>query len=368
MLRGGAYILILCAVGLALLAGSIGGAWERFPTSAYEAALEPARPGQENSIKRAVFAADNLWLLSDSGELWTVGEFTRDAQRQKLQEPASDICVQNGAPVIVTAPRAGASVWTLRRRVGAQWTTVGTTAIRQEGLVGLFCAADSLLVLTSQRLIEVRGAHQSALNLSNRVPSRPISVSLATPTQLFVGQNAGEWGGGLQSIDRRTGQVRAIEGNVSGELCGGPLNADCDPVNGLAPVPWKPGCVVAAVGLIHMSSHGRLVEVCNDLPKRLHYEPCPSRAPEPKTQSKSDEPFCTEAFFGVVAKRDALMALRTAGITTLDREGNAARTSLPAFKPHGPFEVSFTPDAVFVRSSANERQSLSGPTPLMVSR
>jgi len=34
--------------------------------------------------------------------------------------------------------------------------------------------------------------------------------------------------------------VSAIERNTSGELCGGPLNTECDPVNGIAAEPQKP--------------------------------------------------------------------------------------------------------------------------------
>lgn len=368
MLKVGSFALILCVVGLALLAASIGGAWEQHPPSHYEPSLQPVRPGQEDSIKRAVFAGDRLWLLSDAGELWTVRKSVPGATRQPLPEPAFDLCVQNGRPVIATGPRGAAPVWTLRRWDGPEWTAVGTVASGGDGLVAAQCAADRLILLTTRHLVELQGSRQTTLKLSNRIPARPVATVLTTPTHIFVGLNAGEWGGGLQRVDRRTGAVAVLERNINGELCGGPLNPACDPVNGVASTPWKPGCVTAAIGLIHMRPRGRIVEACGERVNRLHLGPCPydsSNVP----RSTGDEPYCTEAFFGLLQKDDGLVAVGTGGVSTFDKTGLTGRTSLPAFRDHGPFAVNFDhPDVVLVRSSANERHSLSGAVPLMVAR
>ena len=369
MIKGGPYILILCVIGLALLAGGIGGRWEQFSPSAYKSSVEPVRPGQEDAIKRAVFAQERLWLLSDAGELWTVKEDAPKAERVALKEPVLDICIQDGQPVVVTSPRSEVSLWTLRAWSGSSWITVATADPEGEGLVSLQCAPGGLTLLTSGRLIEARGLHQTTVDLSNRVPSQPANTVLATPTHFFVGLNAGEWGGGLQRIDRRTGQVVALERNISGDLCGGPLNPSCDPVNGVVVLPWKPGCVVAAVGLVHMRSRGRLVEVCGEQIDLLHHGPCPYPDEQPDRRGgKDNEPRCTEAFFGIVPRSGGLMVVGSNGLSTLDRNGHVERAPLPAFKAYRPFDVSFAKDIVFVRSSANQRHSLSGYTPLMVAR
>jgi hypothetical protein len=61
-------------------------------------AIEPPRPGQENFISRAVFAADRLWLLTDAGELTSItpGEETRVPV--PVPEPAIDLCVADSRP------------------------------------------------------------------------------------------------------------------------------------------------------------------------------------------------------------------------------------------------------------------------------
>lgn len=64
----------------------------------------------------------------------------------------------------------------------------------------------------------------------------PAEAVLVTPKHVFVGYNAGEFGGGLQRIDRTTGIVSNID-DIDGDLCGGNLNPACDPVNGLATIP-----------------------------------------------------------------------------------------------------------------------------------
>jgi hypothetical protein len=363
VLKGSAYVLILVVLGLAMLAGAVGGAWESFPPAAYAASIEPVRPGQENSIRRAVFADGRIWLLSDAGAVWTVREDAADAQQIALPGLALDICVQRGLPIIATAPQAHATAWTLWRWQGGRWADAAAIPVEDDGLVAITCEPDRLTLLTSRRIVELAGPRRRVVMLSNRVPSQPMSVVLAAPAHVFVGLNAGEWGGGLQRIDRRTGEVRRLESNVSGELCGGPLNTDCDPVNGIAPSPWKPGCVVAAVGLIHMTGRGRLVEVCEDRITNIHTEPCPS-----ERSGKAGAPFCTMPFFGIIEAGGRLLAVAPGELVSLDGSGRASHLPAPRLRPYGPFQVSFTPDYVLLNTSANERHSVSGLTPLLASR
>src|SRR5229473_2868079 len=79
---------------------------------------------------------------------------------------------------------------------------------------------------------------------------------------VYVGFNTGEWGGGLQRVDLRTGVISDVERRDTKELCAGPLNSACDPVTGVIPDPQNKDCILAAVGLVHMLSHGRILRVC----------------------------------------------------------------------------------------------------------
>jgi hypothetical protein len=110
-------------------------------------------------------------------------------------------------------------------------------------------------------------------------------------------------------------------------LCGGPLNTACDPVNGIAALPWKPDCVAAAVGSVELVPHGRVVEVCGDEVRPLYYHEynteIPSGARSPTDVRREDgEPFETVAFFGLTSF-GLLYAVGIDGIYLIKADGTA---------------------------------------------
>jgi hypothetical protein len=154
-----------------------------------------------------------------------------------------------------------------------------------------------------------------------------------------VGFNIGEWGGGLRRINRIDGQVTTIERNRSGELCGGPLNTSCDPVNGVAVSAWKPTCVVAAVGLVHMMAHGRIVEVCGREVRRLYFKPL---NPQPPRETLDDgEPSSTVAFYGLAQSGNNLWAIGIDGLYRFSGPQPPAFQPLPKFQNRGGYWVAF---------------------------
>jgi hypothetical protein len=201
------------------------------------------------------------------------------------------------------------------------------------------------------------------------VPGRDeggVHVLLATPTAVYVGKNAGEFGGGLRRIDRRTGRVEDLRSAIGGGLCAGPLNPDCDPVTALAPMPGKPRCIAASIGLVHMLSHGRIIEICDRAVRRLYLKAQPG---EWGQKIKDGEPVASVPFFGLVANDAELWALGTNGIHRIDADGAAKVTPLPALRPVGNLLVSFElPGVVLVGTSVNQRLSVSGMVPLMATK
>ncbi len=68
-------------------------------------AMEPKRPGQENSLSRAVFAEGRLWLLSDAGEVSSIREGEKKRIGVDLSESALNLCLRDGHPEVVTGAR-----------------------------------------------------------------------------------------------------------------------------------------------------------------------------------------------------------------------------------------------------------------------
>ena len=329
--------------------------------------IQPERLGQESFLTRAVYAEGCLWVLSDAGDVSSVTEGPNKRIEEVLPGKAIDLCVSKGHPVVVTSDSKGNSVWTLRQHAGNAWPVVATVRTESDDLLAMTCAAGTVVLLTTRRLVEFDGKQQNALHLSGALGRGLVSATYTTSDQFLVGLNAGEWGGGLQRIDRRTGKISHVERNASGDLCGGPLNTSCDPVNGVVAEPGKPGCLGVAVGLVHMVPHGRVVEVCGDRVERLFYKPYGEG--RSLAVGKDDEPGSTVAFFGLVSDGDRMRAVGIDGIYTFEPEGDVRVMPLPQFKNVGGISVSFDmPNFVLVLTNVNQRLSVSGAVPLMVPR
>jgi hypothetical protein len=335
-------------------------------TPSVASAIEPERQGQESFLTRAVFAEGRLWVLSDAGDLSSVAEGQDARVTETLPEKALDLCVLNGRPAVITGA-SDSSAWTLRQQSHGTWPVAATIQKEGDGLLATDCAEGHVTLLTTRRIVDLDGNGQAAVSLSGKLDRGFISSTYRTSNELFVGFNAGEWGGGLRRIDRRNGSITKVQRNTSGELCGGPLNTDCDPVNGIAAEPWKPDCIVAAVGLVHFHPHGRLVEVCDDQVQLLYSKPYGEK--RVAGQSKNDEPFSTVAFFGLTRDGDTLWAMGIDGLYGIGPGGDARIVPLPQFKDVGGIRVSFDlPKFVLVLTNVNRRRSISGAVPLLVPR
>ena len=192
-----------------------------------------------------------------------------------------------------------------------------------------------------------------------------VQVSVAVPNDahaVYVGINRGEWGGGLQRVDLGTGTVTDVERCDSPELCEGPLNSDCDPVTGVIPDPLNESCVLAAIGLRHFVSHGRILRVCGERVTLVseivvRQEPC----------WKHKE---TEAFFGLTPSADGgFLAIGGEALYAFVPDGTRAeRHTLP--KPRrasGMFMSREISGVLVLWTDVNWAVSVSGYTPLLIS-
>jgi hypothetical protein len=279
--------------------------------------VEPARPGQDSSITRAVFADQRLWMRSDSGAVFSVAPAETARRNETLPEPSLDICVKDGH---IAALTQGKGRWTLRRRTGDEWLAELSFEASSH-FVALDCRS-GVTVITTQVVLVPRDGSVQRLRLGSPLPRGLTANVHVEGDDLFVGTNRGEFGGGLVRANLRTGAVEPID-RPSGDLCGGTLNAKCDPVNGVAALPGKAGCVVAAVGLVHLLSHGSLVEVCGEEVRTLLSQKLAGTAGD-----------STVAFFGVTATKDAVVAAGVDGLYRVS-DGGVERVPLPAFQDVG---------------------------------
>jgi hypothetical protein len=179
-----------------------------------------------------------------------------------------------------------------------------------------------------------------------------------------VGFNTGEWGGGLQRVDLRTGVISDVERRDTKELCAGPLNSACDPVTGVIPDPQNKNCILAAVGLVHMLfSHGRILRVCGNDVSLVFEKSYKVDGFEGKKWEMS------EAFFGLAPTVDGrFWGITSEALYHFEADGTKKQEyALPELKPvSGIYLSRELPGVVVVRTDANWAVSVSGYTPLLI--
>jgi hypothetical protein len=314
----------------------------------------------------------------------TEGQDTRTPEA--LPEKVYDLCFRDGRPAVITGAEDQSS-WTLRQRSDDSWPV---TAIirrkREEGLYALDCSGSGFTVLTSDRLIDLEGNGQRSVKLSGKMAVGRVTSTYRSSDQLFVGKNAGEWGGGLSRIDLRNGRIRADwRGRIIGDERAPVEKFSCDrlnscvAVNGITADPWKPACIVVAFGIVHLGvSFGSLAEICGTLVQPIYYKSAcgdwhwtPEECAERSRGMGLPEgvPVVSVAFFGLAREGDTLWAVGNDGLYGIGSGGTEHFVPRPQFKDFGGIHVSYDlPQFVLVLTTINQRRSVSGAVPLLVPR
>jgi hypothetical protein len=150
------------------------------------------------------------------------------------------------------------------------------------------------------------------------------------------------------------GKTNVVERKDSGAICGEPLDPACDPVNAIETEPWNPACVVAAVGLVHLGHHGRLVEICGERIRTLYSAP---DADSPTYQGRAVE---TEPFYGLVRAGNTLWAAGVSGIYRIQKD-SVKRQPLPRFQVVAGLDMSLSiPGLVVLRTNAHPGMAVGG--------
>lgn len=320
------------------------------------------------AISHAVFADDRLWMLQDDGSLFALQPSDAKPKRVATEGKVIEICRSAGHLLALFAANEGQ--WTIQRRSQEEWGGKVSFSIEKDSFAALGCAADrpAVAIVTNRRLIEIDGAQVRAVKLAPELePPFTIGTAFMDRDTIWVGFNVGEWGGGLRRIALADGKTQIVEHNKSAELCGGPLNTQCDPVNAIVASPTNASCIIAAIGLVHFMSHGRIVEVCGKSVRRLYFKPLD---PQPPRGTLEDgEPSSTIAFFGLARSGATLWAVGIDGLYSFEGSAPPRFRPLPKFEDRDGYRVSFEmPGIVLVMTDVNQRRSLSGAVPIIAVR
>lgn len=89
----------------------------------------------DDSLQRAVFVDHRLWMLSDAGKLFSVGERGKDVREERLERPALDVCVAGGRLAVVACATEDCTEWSFRVRDGARWPESTAVKVENDELV-----------------------------------------------------------------------------------------------------------------------------------------------------------------------------------------------------------------------------------------
>lgn len=316
-------------------------------------------------VSRIVFVNDRLWILHDDGSLVSLKPDEPTSETIQTHGKVLDICRSGSRLVAIVAADDGR--WRISSRTLIGWDVLASVAFKNDRAAALGCSPDdrTIEVVTNRRLLELSGGRLRTVSLSQTLEPRfAFGTVSANYDSIWIGFNIGEWEGGLKRINRHNGTVETIENISKPELCAGPLNTSCDPVTGIVQSPSKPDCIIASIGLVHMSSHGRIIEVCGEKVRQIYSKSLGTNLPV--TSSMDD--FNTTAFFSLARSGDTVWAIGIDGIYGFD--GSQPRfSSLPSFEERAGYRISFDiPGLVLLMTNVNQRRSLSGAVPIMTAR
>lgn len=280
---------------------------------------------------------------------------------------------------VVDIAKSDHDLWILRQRdedgrfVVAEWRGDHFQDLTEfersphDAPLALMSSAGSPTVLSGQtvrylandktwRVVQLKGKLRSGVAVSAASPQEAESI--------YVGFNVGEWGGGLQRVDLKTGAVADIERRDTKDLCAGPLNRECDPVTGVIPDPQNKACVLASVGLVHLfQSNGRILRVCGADVALV------SEILIPGDRGNGSKWGRTEAFYGLAASAEGrFWAITDRALYRFDAAGTKEKEyPLPKLESVSGIHLSRAlPGVIVLQTDLNWAVSTSGYTPLLV--
>lgn len=329
-----------------------------------------AEPNREIGIPTFIIDAeyfdDALWILDADGNLTRINASDKIPNAITTSRKLVDICVANGEFFAISVGEDEQQSVKAEILRNSHLVPFRTFQLHNEMLLEANCQNQKLRLITTKRLITFNRYRTVSVDLS-RALRRGLRASYLQDEYLYIGANRGEWGGGLERINIETGEIAKIE-NETGYPCVGLLVSGCDPVNGITHSNRREGCIVVAVGLIHMFSKGRLVEVCGTQISE-YYSRTYSNSEIGIERNPNESSGTSTSFFGVVNNGTEIIAVGVDGIYKINPRGSVSITNHPEFVNYNGVYANFDdPNYVLVLTTINQSHSMSGATPLLVLR
>jgi hypothetical protein len=331
-------------------------------------AAEDKKASRNSDVMKAAYLGGTLYTLTSDGnvEAWTEG--ARQSRKIKTPKNAHELCALGGKLFVVEAKR-GARKITLWSGSPGVWTSETEIELSEENyFLSLDCSGAEPLLLTSDAIKMPQSGKSIPIKL-DATSYRGYFTTLQHGGFLYVGANAGEWGGGLQRISLTTGNAELVDASEPKELCGGTLNKDCDPVTGLAPDPIRPDCILATVGLVHFFPKGSILRVCGKQISLVYSKPYTLATNWRFDPAISDDSFSSVPFFSMGHNARGAWAVGNDGIYRFADEEVPSFTAFPKIYrlPDAGIDWS-NPDFILILTGMNQSHSISGNSLLIVPR
>jgi hypothetical protein len=325
-------------------------------------------PKRQPSIIRGAYRAGTLVTLTEDGVLRAWPESAVEGAAIETPGKVTTMCANEGGIVLVTGQQGG-KVVELWSGIPGQWQSFGNLQVSdKDPFLALDCGGAEPLAVTGRSLHFVRSGRKVAIDPMTLRPPGYLTT-LQHGSYLYIGSNAGEWGGGLRRYPLTGGASEPIDDSDPEDLCGGKLNRECAPVTGLAGDPARPDCVLVSSGLVHMLSSGSVVRVCGRQIETAYAKPFTLNVGWRFDRANPPQSHLSVPFYSLGVGRGEVWAVASDGIYQFGRAPEpvfAPFTRARRF-PAGGVDWSH-PDFVLVATSMNQRHSLSGASLILVPR
>jgi hypothetical protein len=327
------------------------------------------------SVVKGAYSDGVLYLLHDAGSIQRWPEGAEQGSVYAVPDAVSSFCIIEKTLWAVTEDLIGQRVRLWSRIISPEavsdngaWQKRGAYPHgKQEKIIALDCSSSEPILVSNRYLTLPTSKRRLALSGS------PLEIGGFAETQvqdglLWLGFNAGEWGGGLKTIKLANGKIGSPLKFVDDESCRSGLNPACASVTGLALDPKQAGCILLSIGVVHLISRGAIVRTCGDKTSLVYGKPY-TLDPNWRWDGTLDTGNGSSVAFQALrlGKDGAAWAVASDGVYRFSTAAEPEFTPFPVRKFRRFVDWSHSV-VVLVSTNMNRRHSLSGESYIIVPR